>query len=232
MRRAVILLHYHGTPLTPRAELLTMAGEHFCVSYWTPQDIDTCIRIGQSVMLDNGAFSAFTRGVPFDAVGFARWVEQYLGHPHWAVIPDVIDGTVEQQRGMRTEWPHPKELSAPVWHLGLPIDYLLELVDEYPRVCFGSTAQYWQIKSPAWCARMDEAFNALASRRRWLPWIHGLRMLDLGGSEYPLASADSVNVARNFKDSGTPPKLMAKRIDARNTPARWAHRGQQMELIA
>ena len=27
------MIHYHGTPLTPRAQLLTMAGEHFCVSY-------------------------------------------------------------------------------------------------------------------------------------------------------------------------------------------------------
>lgn len=201
------------------------------MSYWSPYDIKVCLEIGQSVMLDNGAFSAFTRGVPFDAEGFAQWVEPILGHPHWVVIPDVIDGTVEQQREMRKGWPHPKELSAPVWHLGLPIDYLLELVDEYPKVCFGSTAQYWQIKSPAWCARMDEAFNALVAKRRFLPWIHGLRMLDLGGSEYPLASADSVNVARNFKDQGLPPKLMAKRIDARNTPSQWRRRHMQQELL-
>jgi len=95
------VIHYHGTPLTPRAELMTMAGEHFCVSYWTPSDIDVCMQIGQSVMLDNGAFSSFTRGVPFDAEGFAEWAGELLGHPHWAVIPDVIDGTVEQQRKMR-----------------------------------------------------------------------------------------------------------------------------------
>jgi hypothetical protein len=225
------VIHYHGTPLTPRAKLMTMAGEHFCVSYWTPTDIDVCMTIGQSVMLDNGAFSAFTNGATFDPVGFAAWAEKYLGHPHWAVIPDLIDGSVEQQRSMRKAWPHPKELSAPVWHLGLPIDYLRELADEYPKICFGSTAQFWQIGSPAWCARMDEAFNALA-KRRFLPWIHGLRMLDLGGSEYPLASADSVNVARNFKCQGLEPKFMAKRIDARNTPIVWENRSVQMEFAA
>lgn len=224
------MLHYHGTPLTPRAELMTMGGEHFCVSYWTPTDLAVCLQIGQSVMLDNGAFSAFTQGVEFDRKGFTEWVEQYLGHPHWAVIPDVIDGPIEQQKQMLKEWPHPKELSAPVWHMGLSIDYLLELADNYPKICIGSTAQYWQIKSESWCRRMDEAFNAL-SKRRYLPWIHGLRMLDLGGSEYPLASADSVNVARNFKDSNTPPKLMAKRINTRNTPTTWKERETQCRLF-
>jgi hypothetical protein len=224
------MIHYHGTPLTPRAELMTMAGEHFCVSFWTPTDIDVCMAIGQSVMLDNGAFSAFTNGAPFDIAGFTEWAGERIGHPHWAVIPDVIDGPVERQRAMRKAWPHPVELSAPVWHMGLPIDYLLELADEYPKICIGSTAQYWQIKSPAWCARMDEAFNALC-KRRFLPWVHGLRMLDLGGSEYPLASADSVNVARNFKDTNTPPKLMAKKINSRNNPTTWKERELQCELL-
>lgn len=225
------LIHYHGTPLTPRAQLLTMLGEHFCVSYWTPSDLKICMQIGQSVMLDNGAFSAFTQGVKFDAVGFAEWCDGLLGHPHWAVIPDVIDGSVDEQRAMRKAWPHPRELSAPVWHLGLPIDYLLELADEYPRVCLGSTAQFWQIRSPTWYGRMDEAFNALA-KRRFLPWVHGLRMLDLGGSEYPLASADSVNVARNFKDRGSIPKDMATAINGRNNPIRWTEREPSMQQIS
>lgn len=104
------MLHYHGTPLTPRSALMTMAGEHFCVSFWTPTDLEVCLRIGQSVMLDNGAFSSFTRSVPFDVAGFTEWAGKHIGHPHWAVIPDVIDGPVEQQRAMLKAWPHPKEL--------------------------------------------------------------------------------------------------------------------------
>lgn len=64
------MLHYHGTPITPRAQLERMAGRMFCVSYAAPQDLATCLRIGQSVMLDNGAFSVFTRGHTFDRDGF------------------------------------------------------------------------------------------------------------------------------------------------------------------
>lgn len=59
-------LHYHGTPITPRSQLLKMSGRNFCVSFVEPRDLGVCLDIGQSVMLDNGAFSAFTRGVKPD----------------------------------------------------------------------------------------------------------------------------------------------------------------------
>ena len=98
------MIHYHGTPITPNRYIETMAGRHFCVSYAAPAQLPICLRIGASVMLDNGAFSAFTRGLPLDVPGFYRWIEPYLAHPHWAVVPDVIGGTVEQQRAMLATW--------------------------------------------------------------------------------------------------------------------------------
>jgi hypothetical protein len=207
-----------------------MAGRHFCVSFARPDDMDVCMRIGQSVMLDNGAFTAFTKGKPMDMPGFIQWCEDHLAHPHWAVVPDVIDGTVDQQREGIKAWPFPKELSAPVWHLGLDIDWLLELSDNWPRICFGSSGHYWEIGSQAWCKRMDEAFDALSSRRRHLPWIHGMRMLSVSDGPWPLASADSTNVARNYKRNGEHPDLMAGRIDVLQPAKRW--RGNpQMELV-
>lgn len=215
------MLHYHGTPLTPRAQLLHMAGRNFCVSHAEPRDLEVCLRIGQSVMLDNGAFSVKTRGATFDMSGFYDWVEPHLTHPHWAVVPDVIDGDVEEQRAMVKAWPYRKSLGLPVWHLGLPIAYLLELCDAWERVCFGSTAQYWQLGTEAWCRRMDEAFNALARTFGQLPWIHGLRMLGQSSGPWPLASADSVNVARNYKDANRCANCMAQRIDATNPPTHW-----------
>ena len=38
-----------------------LAGKNFCVSFAKPQDVKTCHAIGQSVMLDNGAFSVWKR---------------------------------------------------------------------------------------------------------------------------------------------------------------------------
>jgi hypothetical protein len=115
--------------------------------------------------------------------------------------------------------------------MGLPIDYLVELADEWPRVCFGSSQQYWQVGSDLWCRRADEAFNALAKRGP-LPWVHMLRGLNLCGDRWPFASADSVNVARNFKDTNTDPERMARRIDAVQNPIKWTLKAEQKDMFA
>tara|TARA_A100001515_G_scaffold74429_2_gene59158 strand:- start:3 stop:698 length:696 start_codon:yes stop_codon:yes gene_type:complete len=224
------VIHYHGTPLTPRRELYGMAGKHFCVSFARPDDADICLQIGQSIMWDNGAFTSYRQGVQFDHNAYYAWLEPRLGHPHWAVIPDVIDGPVEQQKSLLAEWPYPNELAAPVWHMGLPIDYLLFLCDRYPRVCFGSSGKYWLVESDAWSFRADKAFNALAKAHRFLPHIHMLRGLALTGKRWPFASADSVNVARNFKDRKVDAETMARRLDAVQTPLHWQQQPELQEL--
>ena len=224
------MIHYHGTPITPKSSLLEMSGRHFCVSFAEPRDLEDCLRIGQSVMLDNGAFSAFTRGKQMDFEGYYQWVDEHLQHPHWAVVPDVIDGTVEQQRQLIEQWPFPRELSAPVWHLGLSLEWLVELATDWPRICLGSSGAYWQVGSPAWCERMDQAYEVLTRQFKRLPWVHGMRMLGQSGNRWPLASADSTNVARNFKRNQEHPDEMAGRIDAIQPAKRWKQ-SAQMGLV-
>lgn len=67
------MIHFHGTPITPRAELLRLAGRSFCVSYAEPRDVAVCHEIGESVMLDNGAFTHWKQGHVSDWDGFAAW---------------------------------------------------------------------------------------------------------------------------------------------------------------
>lgn len=212
------MIHFHGTPITPRDQLMNMAGENFCVSAARPDDLSVCLSIGQMILFDNGAFSMKTRGEEVFWGDYYRWLAPNLAPPHLAVIPDVIDGSVEHQRELVQQWPREfGHWGMPVWHLALPIDYLLELCDKFPKVCFGSSGAYWQVGSAAWAARMDEAFNAMHRTGR-LNWIHGLRMLGQTTGGWPLASADSTNVARNFKPGCA--KCMAKRINAQN-PTIW-----------
>lgn len=216
------MIHYHGTPISPMKAIETMGGKHFCVSYARPDDLKRCLKIGQSLMLDNGAFSAKTRGLPFDRDGFYAWVEPLLVHPHWAVVPDVIDGSEDEQRQMVKSWPFRKEMGIPVWHLGLSISYLIELCDAWGRVCFGSAGEFWQIGTTKWCHRMDEAFNALVNAYgRQIPWVHGMRMLGQSSGPWPLASADSTNVALHHAEHLECAGCMAKRIDSTNPPANW-----------
>ena len=222
-------IHYHGTPITPLTALYEMAGRHFCVSFYRPDSVRVCHEIGQSVMLDNGAFSAFTKGEPvYDWSGYYEWADKWLQYPTtWAVIPDEIDSGSQAQDALLKEWPH-GDRGAPVWHMDEPIGRLVRLCDEWPRVCIGSTAEYWRILSPEWSARMDDAFEAIQSRHARWPWIHMLRGMQLSGKRWPFASVDSTDIAQNHNRITNTPRKMADRWDAAQCgPAFMAQARQQ-----
>ena len=88
------MIHYHGTPMTPTDDMVkAFAMRHAMVSFENPQQIAIACEVCQSVVLDNGAFSAWTKEKPYDFDGFAAWVEAWIRHPavEWCVIPDKID---------------------------------------------------------------------------------------------------------------------------------------------
>ncbi|WP_019170725.1 hypothetical protein [Pseudaminobacter salicylatoxidans] len=211
-------IHYHGLPLTPEIMLLDLAGRHVCISFATKRDaqVQTSLRLMQSIMFDNGAFTIHQQGGELDVAAYYDWLKPMLRHPHWAVVPDHIGGDENAQRVMVETWPFPKAFGAPVWHLGLSLDYLIELASEWPRICFGSSEDYWKVGSPSWRGRMHDAFAALEAAGQY-PHIHGLRMMNEAG-KWPLASVDSVNVSRNYKDREDMPGRMADRLDRVNAP--------------
>jgi hypothetical protein len=232
-------IHYHGTPITPQRELLGMAGGHFCVSHWEPRQVEVCHGIGQSVMLDNGAFSAWKAGKQIlDWMPYFAWTDEWLDYrTTWAVIPDVVQGTEEEQERLIVEWPH-GERGAPVWHLHESIDRLLQLADEWPRVCMGSSEEFKDVLSPIWERRMDAAWRELSKRHARTPWIHMLRGMQLVRHRWPFASVDSTSIARNHAGNntrGTPPKEpveMMRRWDSGQCPHRFADPGEQLEIAA
>jgi hypothetical protein len=225
------MIHYHGTPITPIAQLLTMAGRHFCVSHMKPDDVARCHQIGQSVMLDNGAFSKWKSGKHTDWPRYYEWCDQWLDYPTtWAVIPDTIDGGSQEQDALIREWPHGNR-GAPVWHMDEPLHRLQSLCEDWPRVCVGSTAEYATVLSPSWCNRIDEMFNALAVTFSRIPNLHMLRGMQLSGRQWPFASADSTDIAQNHHLKHKCARSMADRWDALQTPARWTQRPEQPPLI-
>ena len=123
----------------------------------------------------------------------------------------------------------PNHLVSPVWHMSLPINWLLELADNFPRFCFGSSGKYWQVGSYEWEQRCDLAFNSIAKNGQ-VPYIHMLRGLNMAGKRWPFASADSVNVARNYKDKDKDPEKMARAIDSIQSPLQWDNMMVQKEL--
>lgn len=224
-------VHYHGTPITPRAVLDTLAGRHFCVSYAAPNDVKHCHAIGQSVMLDNGAFSAWTRGASVDWRGYYEWAEPWLDyHTTWAVIPDVIDGDEQANDALIAQWPHGAR-GAPVWHMHENINRLLRLAEKWPRVCVGSSGEYRMVGSRSWHQRMVEAMNVLCGDGPPPTGLHMLRGMALAGSHYPFASLDSTDVARNHNRPQNTALKMAVLWDAQQCPPRWTRRPTLQPLM-
>lgn len=217
-------IHYHGGPFTPEDLVLpTLKGKHFCVSHSDPRQVRQLHEIGQSVMLDNGAFSKHTVGKATDWTAYYAWAEEWTCATTWCVIPDVIDAGSQEQDALIRE--HPESLrpySSPVWHSSEPIDRLWRLIDEWPRVCVGSTDEHWRILGPAWRERMQEVFDGIAGRYRKVPNLHMLRGMQLSKHHYPFASLDSTDVAQNHHRHGYMGALArASRWDAMQCPRTW-----------
>lgn len=236
--------HYHGTPITPREELYTVPGHHFCVSYADPRDVEICHQIGQGVMLDNGAFTFWSRTGPGNLAssyfwdGFMDWAEPWLDYPTtWAVIPDVIDGTEEQNDKLLVQWFQRRLLKGvPVWHMHESLDRLQRLSHGYGKVCIGSSGEYATLGTDKWHRRMNEAFNQIVKENGSVPWVHMLRGMNMTGGIYPFASVDSANGARNHKGSwrqnSRPLKAMLDDMDAVQCPGRWRiHDQTRLELV-
>jgi hypothetical protein len=225
------MLHYHGTPITPMAALYQLAGRLFCVSFAKPQDVTRCHQIGQGVVLDNGAYSVWRAGLQADWPAYYEWADQWLDYPTtWAVIPDVIEGDAEQNDALLAQWPH-GEKGAPVWHMHEPLDRLIGLSEEWPRLCIGSSSEYAVVLSEGWERRMDQAWNALAHRHARTPNVHMLRGMACSGRRWPFASVDSTDIARNHNRPQNTPMKMVERWDAIQCPARWEARPQQDHLF-
>ena len=184
--------HYHGGPITPGRVAREVWGRAF-VSFAYPQQTAIAQECATSYALDNGAFSAWTKGKPLDVPGFIAWVRvTHAARPiDFAIVPDVIDGTDADNDALLIGWPDNLP-GSPVWHLHETVDRLARLCAEtaagrWERVCFGSSGQYATPGNAAWWARMGEAMDAICDADGTPPCrLHGLRMRQaaVGGEEH------------------------------------------------
>lgn len=231
------MIHYHGTPVGGRREDAAkfLAGRHALVPFPRQDDIAIVADICQSFVFDNGAFSAWTKGLAMDVDGYIRWVDEWSRHPgfDWALIPDVIDGDEASNDALLSAWP--KELrGVPVWHLHESLERLQRLAADWQTVAIGSSGQWSTPGTDPWWKRMGAAMDSICDEHgRPICRLHGLRMLNPEIFQMlPLSSADSTNATVNggsIKRFGMYPpptagqraNVIADRIEMHNSSPVW-----------
>ena len=232
------MIHYHGGPFSdPLTAVVVWRGRHAMISFARPDQIKTAADVCQSFCLDNGAFSVWRRQAKFESAQYYSWVDRWIRHPgcDFAVVPDHIEGTEDQNDELLEEWPFERWQGCVVWHMHESLKRLRRLTREWPRVAIGSSRAYSIPGTNDWWKRMGKAMHVCCDDSgRPRTRLHGLRMLNPAlFSRLPLSSADSTNIARNVqldnKWSGTyTPRskqvrglVLVDRIESDNAAPNW-----------
>ncbi|WP_416261816.1 hypothetical protein [Gibbsiella quercinecans] len=199
------MIHFHGGPITPdTCAIKAWKGRHAFISFANPGQLTLASEICQSFALDNGAFTRWKQdGINArDWSGYYKFVARWANHPRFAfaIIPDVIGGSSEENDALIAEWPLGAFIGVPVWHMNEPDERFIRLCNAFPRVAVGSMGEY-DAKRPRRCvARLRDLIRHVVDDSGYpICKLHGLRMLNKDIFRHiPLSSADSTNVARNI----------------------------------
>jgi hypothetical protein len=158
------------------------------ITPWSPSrgtsEIGIAAEFAPSFALDNGAFSLWRAGQRRPAWDpYYRWVEVWRNHPgfDFAIIPDVIDGSEEENDDLLAEWPFFD--GVPVYHLHESLDRLVRLTNSYSRIALGSSGPYRSTCTLRWWGRIQQIMTLVCGDSD-LPTVklHGLRILAPGSS--------------------------------------------------
>lgn len=236
----MICYHHSDGGMSRGEKYRFLSGRNALVSYMYRDEEGIAFEVCSRVVLDNGAYTVWRQGGSLDYDGFLSWVRARVRHPRfaWALIPDAIDGTPEENDALLDRWPRDlKRVGVPVYHLHEPIPRIRLLCKRYYRVAI-SPAEYRPGSNDFW-ARMKKVMDACTDAGGYpIAKLHGLKLMDPKISErLPLTSADSMTAVRhanNVKRFGTYPPptaaaragVIADRMESHHAAAVWERIGQ------
>jgi len=197
------MIKYHGTPITPMSVFeKAVTNKNVLISFAHSGDLNRALKLCNKICLDNGAFSFWTKGKKVDWNKYYEWVESNYERIEFFIIPDVIDGTEEENDKLIKECKLSKGI--PVWHIAESMDRLKRLMKDFDYICFGSSGEFGELGTEKWHKRMNEAMKIVCDESgKPKVKVHMLRCLDAKlFTQYPFYSGDSTNLARNHARDG------------------------------
>lgn len=217
------MIKYHGTPITPKSVFAeAMEGRNVLISFAQAQDLIKAIGFCSKIMIDNGAFTFWKTNRKPDWNKYYDFVSKHLHNISYFFIPDVIDGTEEENDLLIDEYLNSKSLvgnkAIPVWHIHESFDRLKRMMTMFDYIAIGSSGEYSTIGTKDWHERMREAMKVICCKDG-IPKvkIHMLRCLNHRVfTKYPFYSGDSTNLARNHHRDGL--WTIINRVEKHNSP--------------
>ena len=214
------MIKYHGTPCSPMKVFYeAFTNKKVLIPYPRPDDLKRALEVCDSIILDNGAFSIWKKGIEVDWNKFYLWVETVVDKIDFFFIPDVIDGTEEENNHLIADYfLRGKTKGVPIWHVNESLERLDNLMNSFDYIAIGSAGEYSQLNTPKWNSKMHEAMTVICDNKGFPKVkIHMLRCLDSRiFTKYPFYSGDSTNVAMNHNRKGWKPIM--ERIEKHNSP--------------
>lgn len=208
-------MHIHGGPHWGPIDVYKALYQNGwgLVSFNRPHLLKKMATLDTKIVLDNGAYSTWRSkknepGFNWDDhwTKFYLWVNQWFYRIEWFIIPDVIEGTEEENDRLVSRVPSSlRDKAVPVWHSTESLERLVKLCKEYKLVAIGLCGEHYMPNSKIALARLTEVFNKIYIEEGLLDAkIHGLRMLNgtIMGN-YPFHSCDSSSVAINVPKTKT-----------------------------
>lgn len=239
------MIKYHGTPITPKKVFYDMMpSRNGLVSFVNTQDINKILEVCDKIMLDNGAFTIWnkTKTPKRDWMDYYEWVRMYYPRITNFIIPDIIEGTEEDNNNLLLEVPSDLiDKGIPVWHFNESLGRLQNMIRKYNYIAFGSSSDISHCGTKPqrikWEEKMKEVMEICCySDGTPKIKIHMLRCLDKRVfTRFPFYSGDSTNVAQNhylydtikrnkkqnIKGSGDGWKVITKRIEDYDSPKKY-----------
>ena len=224
------MLKYYGTPLTPNSVFdEVMPTRNSLIPFPNPQNLHRAIKLCNKVIIDNGAFTLWRKGGVIDWDKYYAWMQPFIHNIEFFFIPDVIDGTEEENDALIAEYfrrfiNEDKRKGVTIWHINESFERLERLMDCFDYIAIGSAGEFAQLGTPQWENQMDKAMRVICDKDGYPKVkVHMLRCLDPNiFTRFPFYSGDSTGLAQNHSRDGW--RAIVNRIEKYNSPDRYEFR--------